>query len=140
MFEAKLFVLDSWPVLEWVYGKEPAASRFSALVNEASLGNVSLHMSRINLGEITYSLKRELDPTAAARKLAEVAALPITIVSVEDAHVDSAADLKAVVRFSYADAFATALSIAMNASLVTGDPEFLALQGRGVIDIEWMGA
>jgi predicted nucleic acid-binding protein len=43
---------------------------------------------------------------------------------------DLAADFKSRFSISLADAFAAALAKALNAELVTGDPEFNALQGE----------
>jgi ribonuclease VapC len=47
-----------------------------------------------------------------------------------------AAKLKGKYRIAYADCFAVALSEKLNATLVTGDPEFKKLKGR--ISIQWI--
>ena len=47
-----------------------------------------------------------------------------------------AAKLKGKYRIAYADCFAVALSVKLNATLVTGDPEFKKLKGR--ISIQWI--
>jgi hypothetical protein len=31
----KILVLDSWPIMEWILGKEPAASTMDKLLEEA---------------------------------------------------------------------------------------------------------
>jgi len=47
-----------------------------------------------------------------------------------------AAKLKGEFRIAYTDCFAVALSAKLNASLVTGDPEFKKVQKR--ISIQWI--
>jgi ribonuclease VapC len=47
-----------------------------------------------------------------------------------------AAKLKGKYPIAYADCFAAALSLKLNASLVTGDPEFKKLKER--ISIQWI--
>jgi len=49
-----LFVLDSWPVMEWLKAREPVATRFDELIDLANLGRAHLLMSTINLGEVYY--------------------------------------------------------------------------------------
>ena len=63
-------------------------------------------------------------------------ALPIEFHPVTRELADSAADYKARISFSLADAFAAALAKEKNAELVTGDPEFKALEKE--IKINWL--
>ena len=41
---------------------------------------------------------------------------------------------------SFADAFAAATAMELNAALVTGDPELRALEDAGLVRLEWVGA
>ncbi|MFY9672974.1 MAG: PIN domain-containing protein [Terriglobales bacterium] len=50
---------------------------------------------------------------------------------------DSAADFKARFKLSLADAFAAALAKERKVELVTGDPEFKALEKE--IKVQWLG-
>ena len=74
----------------------------------------------------------------AEEKAKEIAGMPIELVGVEtDLHlVRQAALFKAAKKMSYADCFAAALAKTRNAELVTGDPEFKAVEGE--IKIGWL--
>ena len=48
----------------------------------------------------------------------------------------AAAHIKAAHLVAYADAFAAALALELDSTLLTGDPEFHSLEGK--ISIEWM--
>jgi hypothetical protein len=51
-------VLDSWAVVGWLQGEEPARFRVSHLFKSASGHRVELMMSMINVGEVFYSLAK----------------------------------------------------------------------------------
>jgi uncharacterized protein len=61
---------------------------------------------------------------------------PIQIVEVDKNLAYEAAKLKGEVRIAYADCLAAALSMRLNAFLVTGDPDFKKLQRR--VSIRWI--
>ena len=61
---------------------------------------------------------------------------PIQMVEVNRDFAYEAAKLKGKYRIVYADCFAVALSEKLNATLVTGDPEFKKLKER--IPIQWI--
>ena len=54
--------------------------------------------------------------------------LPLKILPADRPAVVRAASLKATHRISYADAFAMAAAIALDATLMTGDPELVQLR------------
>ncbi|MGH8021837.1 MAG: PIN domain-containing protein [Opitutaceae bacterium] len=62
--------------------------------------------------------------------------LPVLFVPAERGLADLAADFKARFKLSLADAFAAALAKEKKAELVTGDPEFKALERE--IKITWL--
>lgn len=129
-------ILDSWPVMEWLQEREPATLRFDDLLERALRGQVRLIMSRINFGEILYSCWK-LPDVDASRLLADVEALPIDIISVDDDLVIEAARLKVICSASYADCFAAAL----DSPVVTGDKEFRDLaRVQPKLLLSWVGA
>ena len=134
-------VLDSCPVLEWLYRHQPASERFRAILDSAQRGEHRLHICRINYGEIVYNClgkqRRGVIPSELAFDIAD---LPWTVVSADDALVDEAAKLKTVYPISYADCFAAALATRLNAPIATGDPDFLKLQSLGLLTVHWLGA
>ncbi len=48
-------VVDSWPVMEWLKGREPAKTRFRAILEDAKFRRLRLVISTINLGEVYYN-------------------------------------------------------------------------------------
>jgi len=110
--------LDSWAVLAWLEGVEPAASRVQdALANHPV-------MSWINVGEVAYVLERRAGVDRSREVVRELRRLLNLDLPTEE-RVIEAARVKAGHRMAYADAFAVATALAHGANLLTGDPEIL---------------
>ena len=112
-------VLDSWAILRFLEGHEPAASAVAGLLEEQKPV-----VSWINLGEVFYIVRRrtgEKDALAAIRDIEDVvfADLP------NSDRIMEAARIKADHPMAYADAFAAATAVSHGATLWTGDPELL---------------
>ena len=54
----KTRVLDSWAILEWISGRQPATKTVAKLFSESEAGTARLFMSAINVGEV-YSFLRK---------------------------------------------------------------------------------
>jgi uncharacterized protein len=134
------FVLDSWPVMEWLKGRQPLAADFRTLLANARIHKVELVISTINLGEIYYNCWNEWDEGRAEQVRLEFTELPIRVVHPTAADAHFAARLKGRFKVSYADAFAAVLAIELNAPVMTGDRDFLKLKDVGVLSVEWLGA
>jgi predicted nucleic acid-binding protein len=110
--------LDSWAILRWLEGEEPAAGRV-----ERSLETRPV-MSWINLGEVFYVVHRAAGADRAGAVIVDLQhRLRLDLPS--PARVLEAAAIKAHHALAYADAFAIATAMAHRASLLTGDPEIL---------------
>jgi len=133
-------VLDTWPVMEWLKDRKRAADYLDLLLAKASMSEVRLFMSRMNLGEVYYSTARQWGVPRADVVLTRMQELPIDLVSVSDAAVVQAAALKIAHKISYADGFAAGLAMELGCPLVTGDTEFLPLAKSGIIQLDWIGA
>jgi predicted nucleic acid-binding protein len=130
-------VLDSWALIAF-FEDEPAAEAVEKLLQQAADEKHKLLMSVVNWGEVYYNTMREVSQDAAEQKAQEIAALPIDIIGVSDdlALAKQAAIFKAMCQMSYADCFVAALAKQKNAELVTGDPEFKAVERE--IKIAWL--
>lgn len=130
-------VLDSWAVLAFYKG-EPAGEDVEKLIESASTSGKPLLLSAVNWSEIYYSMERAGGRQAADEAVADLATLPIDVVGVGDdlKLARLAAQFKASHKMSLADAFAAALAKEKKADLVTGDPEFKALEKE--IKIHWL--
>lgn len=130
-------VLDSWALLAF-FEDEPAADAVEEILHRASLGKDRLYLSVMNWAEVYYSTMREVSQEAAESRAAEIRNLPIDIVGAGDdlKLARLAAQFKASHKLSLADAFAAALAKEKKAELVTGDPEFKALEKE--IKVSWL--
>jgi len=111
--------LDSWAVLAWLDGDEPAA----AAVQEA-FDNERPWMSWLNIGEVAYQLERRHGAGEAALVVGRLRAA-VALDDVTPDRVLAAAHIKAVHPIAFADCFAAATALARGATLFTGDPERL---------------
>lgn len=116
--------LDSWSVLCWLDGEEPAAG----IVDE-TLERERPAMSWINLVEVYYRTTRDHGKESAERVLDELRPRISEHLPGVSA-MRAAAALKAELPIALADCFAVALSAAEGAVLLTGDPEIIDLTER----------
>ncbi|HEV8717923.1 MAG TPA: type II toxin-antitoxin system VapC family toxin [Candidatus Binatia bacterium] len=121
-------VLDAWAILAYLQREEPAASRVREILKKAEARQVDLCVSLINVGEVFYSIGRRRGEQAAEETLEELHCLPVTILPPEPDTVLKAARLKMHHALSYADAFAVVTAQDLHATLMTGDPEILAIK------------
>jgi uncharacterized protein with PIN domain len=111
--------LDSWALLAWLDGDEPAATA----VDEA-LKHERPAMSWINLVEIHYRTARDHGQDDADRVLDELRPR-ITEHLPGVSAMRTVANLKAEHPMALADCFAVALAANEGAVLLTGDPEII---------------
>ena len=112
-------VLDSWAVLRYLDGVDPAATLIEDLLAEERP-----FMSWINLGEVHYVLRRAHGESAAIQTIRDLR--DVVAAQLPDVHlVLDAARIKADHPMAYAAAFGAALAVAEDAELWTGDPELL---------------
>lgn len=113
------FCLDSWAVLAWLDGDEPAAG----LVADA-LERERPSMSWINLVEVHYRVARDHGREEADRVLDEIRPRVTENLPGVSA-MRTVANLKAEHPIALADCFAVALAASEGAVLLTGDPEIV---------------
>lgn len=126
-------VLDAFALLAF-FKDEPAAER----VQELLRGRQALFLSIVNLGEVFYKTVRANGVDKAQQVLSLIDTYPIEIVDVDRELALTAARLKGVYKMSYADCFVVALAQRLDATVVTGDPDFQQLEGQ--VAIEWLPA
>ena len=129
-------VLDSFALLAFLRG-EAGEDKVAALLERAGVRDEPVHMTEVNYAEVKYSVVRKDGAERWEEIAAELPALPIEFHPATRALSDLAADFKARHKLSLADAFAAALAKERKAELVTGDPEFRALEKD--IKTSWLG-
>ncbi|HEX5593396.1 MAG TPA: PIN domain-containing protein [Solirubrobacterales bacterium] len=111
--------LDSWAVLAWLDGEEPAAEMV-----ERTIKRERPAMSWMNLIEVHYRTIRDHGRQEADQVLAELR--PVITESLPGiATMRSVSSLKAEHPIALADCFAVALAAEEEAELLTGDPEII---------------
>jgi len=128
-------IIDSHALMVFLE-KEHGHKKVEQIFLNAIERDVPLLMTSVNYGEVYYIVLRE----CGQEKLDEIEGiirnLPIKIVDVDITLAREAAILKATKRMSYADCFAAALTKMRKGELLTGDPEFKALEKE--IKISWL--
>ena len=112
--------VDSWAILAWLDGEEPALSRVNAVIASRPV------VSWVNLVEVYYRIERDhgrksADDTLRALRRQLAPDLPGTARMIE------AARLKARAAIALADCFAAVTAAAHGLVLLTGDPELVGL-------------
>jgi predicted nucleic acid-binding protein len=128
-------VLDSYALLT-LLRDEPGSEVISQLLERAGQRDQPVHMTEVNYAEVQYMIRRKDGDEAWAGIAQELKATPIEFHPADRRLADAAADFKARFRISLADAFAAALAKERKAELITGDPEFKALEKE--IKINWL--
>lgn len=111
--------LDSWAVLAWLLGEEPAAGIVEEVMADRPI------MSWINLGEVAYITERTDGPDTSRHIVTELRRR-LRLDQPTPDRVLAAARIKARYPVAFADGFAVATAVAHDATLLTGDPEILS--------------
>jgi predicted nucleic acid-binding protein len=127
-------VFDSWAILAYVQD-EPSADPVEALLIDSARLKTGC-ITTVNLGEVWYMLARKQSHSFADRQVLELQSFGLERVDIDWPMVLQAAEFKSRYRISFADGFAAALAKQRNIELVTGDPEFRALESE--IKIHWV--
>jgi predicted nucleic acid-binding protein len=128
-------VLDSFALLAFLRG-EAGDEKIAVLLEKAGERDAPLHMTEVNYAEVKYIVLRKDGAARWAEVARDLPTLPIEFHPATRVMADLAADFKARHKLSLADAFAAALAKERKAELVTGDPEFKAVEKE--IKINWL--
>ena len=128
-------VLDSYALIAYFRG-EPEGVPVKELLQRAGRADKPVHMTEVNYAEAKYMILRKDGADAWAEAARILIALPIEFHPADRELADLAADFKSRFSLSLADAFAAALARQHTAELVTGDPEFKAVEDE--ITVHWL--
>ncbi|HOC00826.1 MAG TPA: PIN domain-containing protein [Verrucomicrobiota bacterium] len=128
-------VLDSFALLAFLRG-EAGDDKVAALLEKAGARDAPLRMTEVNYAEVKYIVLRKDGAAPWADVARELPTLPIEFHPADRELADVAADFKCRFSLSLADAFAAALAKKHKAELVTGDPEFKAVEKE--IKVNWL--
>jgi ribonuclease VapC len=128
-------VLDSFALVS-LFHREPGWQVVQAALYEQDKARSRAILNWINWGEFYYIVKRRVGPTKTTEALRLVEQLPIELFPVDQPLVRAAAEIKSEHALSYADAFCIATAQRLDATVLTDDPEFEAVER--LIKIRWI--
>jgi len=131
----KNILFDSYAILKF-YQDEDGANNVEKILISSRQGDLKAFMSEINLGEVYYMTIRQLGLTSAKEYLEQFFELSIQVVPPSSDIILSASEIKAEYAISYADCFAVATALKVEASIITGDPEFKKVER--LVKIDWI--
>lgn len=131
----KAYVLDSWAVIAYLED-EPSAQLIADLIATAHEEAIPVYMTVVNVGEVWYTIAREVSENDANASIKELRDLRIQFVDADWELTLEAARFKSQNKMSYADCYAAALAKSYKADLVTGDGEFKSVENQ--IKIQWV--
>ncbi len=133
--KARAYVLDTWAVIAYLED-EPSGEQVEDLIATAHEEQIPIYMSVVNVGEIWYTVAREVSEEEADASVKLLRDLRIQFEDADWTLTQEAARFKSLNKMSYADCYAAALAKIKKADLVTGDTEFKPLDGE--IKISWL--
>ncbi len=128
-------LFDSHALLK-LFQREAGHEKVVRLLEQALRSGVRKYLNAINLGEIVYTTKRAFGDQKKIEILAHIERLGITVLPVPNELIFQAAEYKARFSMSFADCFALASAVEHRTILVTGDPEFRAVEH--LVKIAWV--
>jgi len=128
-------ILDAHALMVFLE-KEPGFDKIESLFKSAVEKGDYLLITSVNLGEVFYIILRECGEDKAREIEEIVQTLPIKVIDADWKLTREAAKLKAFKKMSYAACFAAALASMHKGELITGDPEFKAVEEQ--IKIMWI--
>jgi len=115
---------------------ESGYKKVKSLLRACQDGTCEGFFSRINLGEVYCKSIRAVGLERARQCLDNFERLPLSILVPDRRLIWKAAEIKAEFSMSYADCFALAAAMGLDARIVTGDPGFK--KTAQMVAVEWV--
>lgn len=129
------YLFDSHALLAF-FQNETGANVVYGILQKSREQHLDRLVCVINLGEVIYMTKKHFGDEKKLEILGRIHQLGFKVLSVPDALVFQAAEIKAEHPLSYADCFVVACAQEHRAIIVTGDPEFKNVEH--FVKIEWI--
>ena len=128
-------VLDSFALVS-LFHREPGWQVVQDALYDQEKARARAILNWINWGEFFYIVKRRVGSAKTMDALRLLEQLPIELFPVDQPLVRAAAEIKSEHALSYADAFCIATAQRLDATVLTGDPEFKSVEH--LIKIRWL--
>jgi predicted nucleic acid-binding protein len=128
-------VLDSFALVS-LFHREPGWQLVQKSLYDHEKTATRAILNWINWGEFLYIVKRRVGPAKTLDALRLLEQLPIELYPVDQPLVRAAAEIKSEHTLSYPDAFCVATAQKLEATVLTGDPEFESIEH--LVKIHWL--
>jgi ribonuclease VapC len=128
-------VLDSFALVT-LFHREPGWQVVQKALYDQDKSRTCAVLNWINWGEFYYIVKRRVGPAKTMDALRLLEQLPVELFPVDQPLVRAAAEIKSEHALSYADAFCAATAQRVDATVLTGDPEFKSVER--LVKIRWL--
>lgn len=128
-------VLDSFALVS-LFHREPGWQVVQRALYDQEKTHSRAFLNWINWGEFFYIVKRRVGPAKTIDAIRLLEQLPVELFPVDHPLVRAAAEIKSEHALSYADAFCVATARSLDATVLTGDPEFESVES--LIKIRWL--
>lgn len=127
--------MDASALLAMFFG-QPGMEQVRDLFHKAADADKPMLISAVNWAEVLYKLERKHGKPGVETARQFERTMPLDVAPLDRELAEAAAHLKTAHDLGLADAFAAALAKSKKAELVTGDPEFKALEKE--IKVVWL--
>jgi len=133
------YLLDACALIAFLTG-EPGGENVKTILHQASDGEATVRINKINLLEVYYDTYRAYGKDKAEDMLNSIKKSPVEVISeISDAVFSEAGRIKASYKVSLADTIALAESLVSGDTLLTSDHhEFETIEGSEKISISWI--
>jgi len=131
----KTIVLDSYALLAY-FGKEAGWDTVAELLADAAADRYVLQCCVVNWGKVLYITERVYGTDKADEVEAVMDDLPIEFVDADGTLTREAARLNVDGGLAHADCFAAGLALVTDGEVMTGDPEFKAIEEQ--VAVRWL--
>lgn len=132
-------ILDSCALLRWMQEKG-GAQVVHQLLEKASRGEENLFISAASIMEVYCSIyeKAGEEPAGTFFEDLKKRILPLEVVPVTNNRVWKAARLRYRYDLPVSEALTAHLAGDLKGTLITANPQFIKLEGKGIVDIQWL--
>jgi predicted nucleic acid-binding protein len=136
-----IYQLDACAMLT-LFDMELGFEKVRDLLRRASIGELTIYMSAVNLTEVIYDLLPQKTETEMDEIWRKIYAMPLTIIrDISDSIIKDTSRFKVTYRIALADVFGLALAKSLGAVFVTSDhSEMEQIEEHESISFLWLPA
>lgn len=128
-------VLDSYAILAFLF-REKGSHIVSDRLKEVAREERVAFIAAPNWAEVRYRVEQKLGSSEWSGVRQRLLGLPLEVVATDQSLAEMAGEFKVIRKMSLVDCFAAALAKQLEADILTGDPEFRAVEKE--VRVVWL--